>query len=298
MPRFMYLFILGVLLLVSCGQTATPSSNTPAPASSVVPVFAFSEAVVGPNRIALGILNNGTPLNDPNVKVHLSFFNLDEQSPEVKFETDAHYFGQGLPLGFYVAYPTFDKPGNWGIDVQTQLPGQSAPSSAKMRLEVKAESTMPNVGQPAKKIKTPTIADTPEEQLSSGQPINPAMYQISLDDAIDSGKPTAVLFGTPAFCSTATCGPSLNVLGELQKTYGDRMNFVHIEVYKYPFSESAGTGTLSEPMLSWGLRTEPWLFLIDSKGIIAARYEGGITTEEISPALDKLIAGEAIVFGS
>jgi len=48
---------------------------------------------------------------------------------------------------------------------------------------------------------------------------------------------------------------------------------------------------LSDPMIAWGLQSEPWLFLIDANGTIVARYEGGITREEMTPALENLIAG-------
>jgi hypothetical protein len=185
-----------------------------------------------------------------------------------------------------------------------------------LRLEVKATSAVPNVGQPAVSVKTLTVKDVPDQaQLSSGAKIDPAMYQISLDQALTSGKPTALLFATPGFCKTATCGPSLDVMQGLQKTYGDKMNFIHVEVYKYPFAESvqlqedtAQKATkenraltdaerhagLSDAMAAWNLESEPWLFLIDANGKIAARYEGGITKEELGPALEKLAAGQPI----
>jgi hypothetical protein len=307
MFRRMAIVPLLAVLLASCGQAAAPAGAPTAPSSppaaaqggAVSPQFAFSEAVVGRNRIAIGLLRDGTPVNDPAAKVHLRFYDLADQSAQVKFEADARYFGQGLPAGFYVAYPTFDTAGNWGIEIQTQLPGQTQPSASRLRLEVKPKSDMPNVGQPAIATKTATIADTPDtSRLSSGTPVNPAMYQISLDAALQSGKPTALLFATPAFCASATCGPSLQVLEGLQKTYGDRMNFIHVEVYKYPFGESAGKADLSAPMVAWGLKSEPWLYLIDAKGTIAARFEGGITQEELGPALEKLIAGQSVVLGS
>src|SRR5215212_9653159 len=122
-----------IVALAGCGQAATPSTRpTPAqptaaaaPAGNVEPVFAFSEAVAGRNRIAIGLVRNNTPLNDPSAKVHLRFFNLDDANPQIKFEADATYYGQGLPLAFYVAYPTFDKAGNWGVEIQTQQTGQA-----------------------------------------------------------------------------------------------------------------------------------------------------------------------------
>jgi hypothetical protein len=313
--------VLLVVLLAACGQAATsPSAGQPTTSATqggdVQPVFAFSEAVAGKNRIAIGLVRNNTPLNDPNIKVHLRFFNLDDANPQVKFEADAAYYGQGLPAAFYVAYPTFDKAGNWGVEIQTQLPGQAAPGVSKQRLEVKDRSDVPIVGQPAISTKTLTVKDVPDiAQLSSGTQVDPAMYQVSLDQALTNGKPTALLFATPAFCKTATCGPSLDVMQGLQKKYGDKVNFIHSEVYKYPFDQSVQLqqdasqkavkenraltpeerdAGLSDAMVAWKLDSEPWLFLIDAKGVVAGRYEGGITKEELGPALEKLIAGQPV----
>ncbi len=319
--RFLPILVWLAALLAGCGQAATsPAAGKPtagaAPAGTVEPVFAFSEAVAGKNRIAIGLVRNNTPLNDPTVKVHLRFFNLDDANPQVKFEADAAYYGQGLPAAFYVAYPTFDKAGNWGVEIQTQLSGQAEPSVSKQRLEVKEHSNVPIVGQPAISTKTLTVKDVPDiAQLSSGTQVNPAMYQVSLDQALTNGKPTALLFATPAFCKTATCGPSLDVMQSLQKQYGDKVNFIHSEVYKYPFDQSVQlqqdaaqkaakenraitpderNAGLSDAMVAWQLDSEPWLFLIDAKGIVAGRYEGGITKEELAPALEKLIAGQPV----
>lgn len=312
-----------VALLVGCGQPAAPpaaggtlpATGLPAP-STIAPVYAFSEAVAGKNRIAIGLVSNNTPLNDPAAKVHLRFFNLDEAGTQVKFESDAIYYGQGLPAAFYVAYPTFDKPGNWGIEIQVQLPGQAQPIVSKQRLEVKPSSEVPSIGQPAIVARTLTTADVPSiAQLSSGPNADPAMYQISLDQALKNGKPTALLFATPAFCRTATCGPSLEVLQGLQKIYGSKVNFIHVEVYKYPFDQSVqaqeqaaaqasqenraltpeqAAAGLADAMVAWKLQSEPWLFLIDAQGTIAARYEGGLTKEELGPAIEKLIAGQPV----
>jgi hypothetical protein len=316
------LLILLAALLVGCGQATAPASSgagtsvAGGAAGNVEPVFAFSEAVAGKNRIAIGLVRNNTPLNDPSAKVHLRFFNLDEQNTQVKFEADTTYYGQGLPAGFYVAYPTFDKPGNWGVEIQAQVSGQAQPTTRRFQLEVKQSSDVPNVGQPAISTKTLTVKDVPDvAQLSSGTDPDPAMYQVSLDQALKNGKPTALLFATPAFCKTATCGPSLNVMQGLQKQYGDKVNFIHVEVYKYPFDASVqqqeqaaqqaaqanraltpaeASAGMSDAMVAWHLQSEPWLFLIDTKSTVAGRYEGGITKEEIGPALEKLVAGQPV----
>ena len=319
---FLYKLIVPLLLFVaiatSCGQiTPTNSNSAAAQGGSVEPVLAFSETTVGRNRIALGLIHNGTPVNDPGAKVHVRFYDLEDTNPKPQGDSDAKYYGQGLPIGYYVTYSTLDKPGNWGIEIEAQLTGQAQPSRSRFQLEVKPKSDVPNIGDHAISVKTLTVKDVSDPaQLASTSKPDPAMYQISLDQALQSGKPTALLFATPGFCQTATCGPSLQVMEGLQKRYGDKINFIHVEVYKYPFAESFQKITqlanqarkenrgltpeeqrsgYAEPMLAWGLVTEPWLYLIDTKGIIAARFEGGITQEEIGPALDNLIAGKPIL---
>lgn len=306
--------LLLILLLAACGQPAAPAA--PAAGGPVQPVFAFSEAVVGPNRMALGLVRDGSPVNDPGATVQLRFFDLTDTAAKPQGETQAVYYGKGLPAAVYVAYPSFPKAGEWGVEVTTTLSGQAEPSVSRLRLEVRETSAAPNVGQQAISVKTLTPADVPDPSyLSSGKVEDVSMYQVSLDQALASGKPTAVLFATPAFCRTAVCGPSLEVMRALQKQYGQQVNFIHVEVYKYPFGDSfraqeelfrklaaenrAATpeerrAGLSDAMAAWNLPSEPWLFLIDAKQTIVARYEGGITEEELGPAVAKLAAGQPI----
>lgn len=316
--RLALLLALVSLAVAACGQQSAPAGGQGGGQSGAVnPVFAFSEAVVGKNRVALGLVRNNTPVNDPGAEVKLRFFDLNDTSATVKFESDATYYGQGLPAAVYVAYPTFDSPGEWGVEVQVRLSDQAEATTRRLRLNVLPASAVPNVGDRAISVRTLTVGDVPDPaQLTSDGRPDPALYQISLDDALASGRPTALLFATPAFCRTATCGPSLQVFQTLQKTYGDRMNFIHVEVYRYPFGESFDKinkaalqasneqrgltdaelrAGFAEPMVAWRLTTEPWLYLIDGQGTIVARFEGGITSEELGPMLDKLAAGQPVL---
>ncbi|MDZ4719373.1 MAG: thioredoxin family protein [Roseiflexaceae bacterium] len=308
----LYVGLLVLAALAACTQTPQPNAGN----SDVTPVFAFSEAVVGPNRLAIGLLQNGSPINNPEANVKVKIFDLSTNNPKPLADAKAIYYGRGLPAGIWVVYMSFDQPGNVGVEVQAQLPGQPQPSVRRYNLEVVSTSAAPRVGQPAISAKTLTVRDVPElKQLTSGADPDPALYQISLDDALKGGKPTAVLFATPNFCRTATCGPSVTVLSQLQKKYGDRMQFIHTEVYRFPFGDSAKLQAesmakaqsenrapmpaelragLSDAMATWNLPSEPWLFLIDAKGIVVARYEGGITSEELSPAIENLLAGKPI----
>ena len=63
------------------------------------------------------------------------------------------------------------------------------------------------------------------------------------------------------------------------------MNFIHIEVYR----SLTEPGELSATMQAWGLSTEPWVYLLDAKGLVAARLEGSASVAEIEPLLAELL---------
>lgn len=296
MPR---LFRAGALLLLAllaaCGS-GNPAGGAPAPTvppANIQAIFAASTLVVGGNRLPIGIVVDGTPINDPQAKVHLRFYYLDDpaQSQTPAGETDAIYFGDNLPFGVYVAYPEIPKAGAWGVEVQMLVPGRPAAVS-KLRLDVLAADPTPAIGSKAIAVDSPTGATAEElKKITSAADPDPALYKLSVADALKQGKPLAILFGTPGFCKTATCGPSIGVMSALQRAHGDRMNFIHVESYAYPFGESAQANPpkLAAGMEAWGLFSEPWVFLIDGAGVIRYKYEGGITLDELTPVVENLL---------
>lgn len=54
------------LALSACGQVA-PAAQPTSAGGERTPILAFSELAVGPNRLAIGVLEGGTPMNDPNL---------------------------------------------------------------------------------------------------------------------------------------------------------------------------------------------------------------------------------------
>ena len=298
------LVFLLVVLLTACTNAATPA------ASPLTPVFAFTETVVGPNRLPIGIIKDGSPVNDPAAKITLRFYQLDVDAKKVVGEAPATYYGQGLPAAVYVANYTFPSAGNWGVEVVMQLANMTSPTRSKLQLPVSERAIAPKVGDRAIRAETLTVQSVPDpaQLVSSNDPIL-TLYQTSLATALDEGRPIALLFATPGFCRTAVCGPSLKVFAALQQQFGDRITFIHSEIYRYPFGDSfaqqsevfnqAMTETrnltdaerkigVSDAYYAWGLQSEPWLYLIDSTGVISARFEGGLTSEELEPILEKL----------
>lgn len=284
-----------VIALSGCGQAVPAAQPTPAATGERTPVLAFSELAVGPNRLALGVLEAGTPINDPALAIGMRLFYLDgPDKDKVQSETTAVYRGEGLPFGLYVGYASFEQPGAYGLELTVPRPGQE-PQVSRLRLDVLEQSRTPMVGSQAIPSDSLTAADVPElAQLTSDPNPDAELYQLSVADALAAKKPFLVAFSTPSFCETAVCSPNLFVIKKLKDQYQGQVNFIHVEVYQYPFGESFQAQRRVPAMSEWKLRTEPWTFLVDGDGVIQAKYEGGVTFAELEPALAQLAAGQPV----
>ena len=254
--------------------------------------------VVGQERFAIGLVDMETgPIEDG--AVDLLFFTLAGDQGTLTETLPAPFMAYGVSeahaegheggesgseiTGVYVARPTFDAPGSWGVVARVALPDGSV-RAGQADFTVEAETEVPGPGEPAVASQTLTAA-TPEEAASicTADPVDD-MHALSLDEAVANGKPTLVLFATPALCSSRTCGPSLEATQELQRRYGDKANFVHVEIYPER-DYSKPVAAIDE----WRLPSEPWLFLIDAEGNVVERYEGGIGLTELDPAVKQLV---------
>ena len=111
---------------------------------------------------------------------------------------------------------------------------------------------------------------------------------MTIAEAVDSGRPSIVVFATPAYCTTSTCGPQLRVVKQLMRDYAGSVNFIHVEVWDNPheIDGDLSKGRLSPVLAEWGLETEPWTFILDREGVVAARFEGFVTDEELWASLE------------
>ena len=159
---------------------------------------------------------------------------------------------------------------------------------------MKRESSTPAIGSPAFPSKNKTSRDVRalEELTTAGEP-DPDLYSMTVAETLDTGKPFVVAFATPAFCRTATCGPQVEVIKSVKDKYKDRVGFIHIEVFDN-VDEIRREGDLSvartvDAVDEWGLLTEPWTFIVDRQGRIAAKFEAFTTEEEIEEELTKVL---------
>lgn len=296
--RWLGVAVAFALVSVACQSAARAGTAVPTPGALAVEVLT-QDLAVGDSRLAMVVLTDGQPLSQG--EVHLVFYDLQDPLPAVRAEVDAvprldahahANLADHVDLPFYIAAVSFDRAGAWGVEVQVNQPG-SPTRVARVRLEVGEQPVAPGVGTPAPRSASKTLRTAPPEELSSAMPIDPELYRLSVAEAIETGRPLVLAFATPAFCLSRTCGPQLHVIEHLKGRYGEEVNFIHVEVYDKPH-EAARDIRSARPaptVSEWRLPSEPWVFVVDGQGNIAARFEGFVTLDELEPALSQVLGG-------
>jgi hypothetical protein len=133
--------------------------------------------------------------------------------------------------------------------------------------------------------------------ISTDSDPDPRLYQLSVRDALAAKKPFLLFFGTPAFCQTATCGPTLKVVRQVLADF-PTLTAIHVEPYQTVFKDGAlqlvvdasGSPQPIAAVNTWGLPTEPYTFLVDANGKVADRFAGPIDPPELHDAIQALLA--------
>ncbi|MFN2590277.1 MAG: TlpA family protein disulfide reductase [Actinomycetota bacterium] len=193
---------------------------------------------------------------------------------------------------FYVATVTVPQPGKWLFAAAIQ--GQPGGIGTESLTVVPTSGAQHPVGARAKPVETPVAKTaTKAKQICTRKPEPDPLHYISLDDALKSGKPTVVTFATPLLCESQICGP---VVDEVTAAYHEigkaKANFIHVEEFlPGPDLEppAAAFENQSPGFRAWGLQTEPWTFVIDTEGVIRARFEGPVVASQIEAALQPLL---------
>lgn len=249
------------------------------------PDLASSELVVGQERFVFVLISSktGKPIKDVPA-VGIQFLKVNDDGTAVKVsDAEVLYHNQNLPIGMFVARTSFTQPGKWGALVTIRRLNQE-PYQVQMNFDVLARGAVPMIGEMPPASKNVTQADDPTlASICSALP-HDDMHSMTIADSIKSGKPTFILFATPGFCDTQTCGPDMQVAQTIEKKYKDKANFIHIETPSVPEAPQGQLQTVQQ----WGLKTEPWIYFLDKTGKIAERFEGGLTYEEVEPEFAKL----------
>ena len=321
--------LLGLLAACSGGDNGGDDGPGNSPVltpidSRYLPLVISDDLAIGEQRFQVGLLDTGedgrsqTPV--AGAHLHFKFYLIDQAngSATQKFETDAtpvsvtktytHTHEDGTvetheagETGVYIDYVTFDAAGLWGVEVTgeladgTNIVGQGEQVS-RLSFPVNTKARGLAVGDPAPATKQTLASDVADiRSIDTSQNPIPEEHNMTVADAIISGKPTVIAFATPAFCQTQLCGPMKEIFDDLYQQYKGQANFIHIEPYDVDKIRD-GTCTnygdcLNPAMNDFRLESEPWVFIIDAQGKVAAKYDGIASLEEMSAGLEQVLGG-------
>jgi len=180
----------------------------------------------------------------------------------------------------YAAHVPFGKPGKYSVMSVSLVDGKPVAAPGQLRVVTPAEDKIPEVGEPAPKVTTDTVASAggDVEAIDTRRPTS----DMHGDFAQDVGKkPVALLFATPQLCQSRVCGPVVDVGLQLRAKYGDQVDFIHQEVY----TDNDPAKGLRPPLQAFNLQTEPWLFIVGKDGRVTARLEGSFGLDAFDKAL-------------
>ena len=192
-------------------------------------------------------------------------------SPESVETTDIYVFRQRFDAGI------------WRIEASIE--GERAEAV----FQVGEDSPSPVVGQEALASQSPTTSDARGVDPICTRTPRCSMHGYTIAEALDRSKPLVVNFGTPALCTSRTCGPVVDLIEQEKERVGEDVSFVHVEVYKN--SNVAQASQATSPVFSdWKLTTEPWTYFVDADGVIRDRWLGVLGRGELARTVDSLIA--------
>ncbi|MGQ0631525.1 MAG: hypothetical protein ACT4P1_10815 [Sporichthyaceae bacterium] len=295
--------------LTACGagapSAAPPASSTP-DGGLVVQLASYDLVANRDQRVIFGLLTGGeTSLLVSFGTADVSWTYLGAGAPQPGPAGEARWFpvpGQSLAsvpdqarvvrpsegVGVY-ALPKvrFEQAGPWRATLRVDVAG--TPRSASVDFTVNERPAVIAPGDKAPRTDNFVVGDVidPPRALDSradddGAVPDETLHRMTVADAVTSGKPTMIVVSTPTFCVSQFCGPITDTVENLAADLGDRMNFIHLEVWR-----DYADANVNKAAADWiyptraGELTEPWVFLVDAEGIVAERWDNVVDEVEL-----------------
>lgn len=277
-----------------------------------VPTILPTSLGVGPSRMLFALIDRDAGTLVSGAEITATYYRLpadpdaDPTSAEEVASLDAHprvldlraVAGEGEASDadlttVYSTNPEFDASGFWGVSLNIDVDGETY--QPRMKFWVMEQTPEIAIGSPAPRSEQATLADVDDPAtISSEAEPTLEMLDETVAEALDTGKPVVVAFVTPAFCVSRFCGPIMDkVVQPAFDEYGDRVEFVHIEPYDVPKARAEAVLEPVPAVEEWGLRSEPFIFVIDSEGIVRTKLEGVTDLDELSTAIEAVLPGGA-----
>ena len=287
-------FLLFALCLAGCGgggskkpEAGTLDALLAQPGPDIALVQGTTDYAVGELRVTFLVIDSQARLiQRPRARV-LVGTSLDSKPVAA---TVARLEPIGIPgkseaaaggaRAIYVARFRLAKPGKYTLVAEPN----GAAIQGIANLEVSRRPSAPAVGDRAIPSRTPTLDSTNGDvaSLTTASPPDLSLLRYSVRDSIQAHIPFVLVFATPKFCESRTCGPVVDVVRAVQRRFvGRNLRFIHVEIYKDNDPSQGRNRWVSE----WRLPSEPWVFLVGADGRIKSRFEASVSYGELVSAV-------------
>jgi hypothetical protein len=210
---------------------------------------------------------------------------VEDLTTEPAFRAETTSSDPDAAQAIYITQIPLDKPGAWSFGALVKDGDGYTASLLPTPSEV-GQFDPPDVGDPAPKVNTPTVDEVADiSEIDTRVPPDD-MHDEDLADVLGR-KPVVLLFATPQLCQSRICGPVVDIAEQVQREFGDRVAFIHQEVY---VDNDINKG-IRPQMRAYRLPSEPWLFVIDASGKVSTVIEGAFSVGELEDAVRRVAGG-------
>lgn len=267
-------------LLTACGGSSdTTSGATPDgfdPEAILAARWIPTELGPGRQRLPLSIGDAAGLTQEGPDRLVAKIVSLDDDSVVVEqLVADRRSLGEGT-IPFWTFRSALDRPGFYSLVVDG-----GPVEGAAFQVQDPADLSVDRIGDALTGFDTPTFDDSRGvEVVCTRQPEPCPFHDLTLNEALATGRPVVYLVGTPAHCQTGVCGPVLEQMIDLAEELGDAAVFVHADVY----ADRAAT-TVAPAVQAARLTFEPTVFVTDASGVVVDRLDAVWDADEIRELL-------------
>ena len=241
-------------------------------------VFTASRGQVSDARVAIYAAPSGGGKAEGPFPARIESLAVKSQfeSQTTELDPDAAKF-------VYVTSMKLNRDGNWDLAAMFRE-GSGYTAALIPTIKVGGSEDIPTVGERPPRIHTPTVSEVGGNlgQIDTRSP-HDDMHTVDFADALGK-EPIVLLFATPALCESRVCGPVVDVAEQVKHEAGDGVDFIHMEVFN---NNNASDGYRPQ-LRAFGLQTEPWLFVVDRRGIVRSRLQGAFSPSELEQAVNQV----------
>ena len=293
-------------LALACGTAAAPAPTSPPTSGQppgvsvnagdgITPILATTVLRTGSQRVSFLLASPTALVKAPEATVTTRYLDSDGAISETK-QAAFHLWPYAV-RGAYSTHLTFDRPGRWELDISVDDGKFSG--ETELVVQVSDKAAVPDIGQVPPPSQTKTLeSEGSLKALTTDFTPDPDLYLLTVEQAVQDSKPDVIVFATPAFCTSPTCGPQVDTVAELKEAHRGEANFIHVEIYDNPdeIQGDLSRAKITRAVSEWGFDqipgwfNESWTYVLDSEGRVYQKFEGFVSLEELEETLEEVLA--------